>query len=105
GVHTPVERLPAMSSPYPVSIMRHCRYHQCEKRANFNVEGGSKKAVYCKQHADDGMVDVINKRCLHESCTTRPAYNFEGSRTAAYCKQHADNGMVNVRNKRCLHES
>ncbi|CAN0509465.1 unnamed protein product, partial [Scytosiphon promiscuus] len=62
---------------------------------------GNKTAVYCKQHAEDGMVNVRNKKCLHTSCTKRPLYNFEGNRGGVYCKQHAEDGMVNVAFKVC----
>ena len=65
---------------------------------------GSKTAVYCRQHADDGMVDVCKKRCSHDSCTKVPTFNFQGSRTSAYCKQHAEDGMVDITNKHCSHD-
>ncbi|CAN0512697.1 unnamed protein product [Laminaria digitata] len=41
------------------------------------------------------MVNVRSKRCMHEACTTRPSYNFEG-RKKVYCKLHAEDGMVNL---------
>ncbi|CAM9457002.1 unnamed protein product [Laminaria digitata] len=62
-------------------------------------------AVYCKLHAEDGMVDVYLKRCLHDSCTKAPSYNFEGRKPAVYCKKHAEDGMVGVYGRRCLHDS
>ena len=53
------------------------------------------------------MVDVRNKRCLHESCMKRPRFKVEGSEMAMYCKQHAGNvgGLVDVFSKRCLYDS
>ena len=66
---------------------------------------GSKTAVYCRQHAQDDMVNVYSKRCLHDSCIKCPSFNIRGSKTAVYCKQHAQDGMVNVCSKRCLHDS
>ena len=78
---------------------RHCSHDSCMKKPYFNVEG-SKTAVYCRQHADDGMVDVLSKRCSQDSCTKQPGFNFVGSRTSAFCKQHAEDGMVNVRTRR-----
>ena len=36
---------------------RRCSHDSCTKRPSFNVEG-SKTAVYCKQHAEDGMVNI-----------------------------------------------
>ena len=61
--------------------------------------------AYCKEHAEDGMVDVRSKRCVHGSCNTRPNFGTEGSKRGMYCKLHADEGMVNIRSKRCSHVS
>ena len=66
---------------------------------------GSKTAVYCKQHAADGLVNIQRTRCLHDSCTKVPSFNVEGSRTAAFCKQHAEDGMVDIQSSRCSHDS
>ena len=60
-----------------------------------------KIAAYCRQHAEDGMLDVRSKRCSYKSCTTWPSFNVKGSKTGAYCRQHAEDGMVDVSNKRC----
>ncbi|CAM9537695.1 unnamed protein product [Laminaria digitata] len=51
------------------------------------------------------MVNVIGKRCSHDSCNRPPYFTVEGSKTAAYCKQHAQGGMVDVVNKHCSHAS
>ncbi|CAN0441221.1 unnamed protein product [Laminaria digitata] len=83
---------------------KRCFNDSCTRHPSFNVEG-SKTSAYCKQHADDGMLNVYNKRCLHDSCTRHQSFNVEGSKTSAYCKQHAADGMVDVRMKRCLHDS
>ncbi|CAN0488384.1 unnamed protein product [Scytosiphon promiscuus] len=32
----------------------------------FDVDG-RKQASYCKQHAKDGMVNVVTRPCLHNS--------------------------------------
>ena len=74
--------------------MSRCQQNQkCQTSATFNVKG-SKKPVFCKQHAEDGMVDARNKRCSKGSCKRQPTFNVEGSKTPAYCKQHAKDGMV-----------
>ena len=82
---------------------RRCTVDLCTKRPRFNVEG-SKTAVYCKQHAQGGMVNVHVKHCLRDSCSRGASYNIEGSTTAAYCKQHAVEGMVAVRCQCCSHD-
>ena len=66
---------------------------------------GSKKGMYCMQHADHGMVNVVRGRCFHGSCTGVPSFNLEGSKTWVYCKQNAEDDMVGVIYKRCSHDS
>ena len=41
---------------------------------------------------------------IHDPCTKRPNFNFEGKRKAC-CKQHTEDGMMNVRSQLCLHYS
>lgn len=78
-----------------------CSHDSCMKPPTFNIEG--KKAVYCKQHAQDGMADVRGRRGYHNSCTELPTFNADGSKTEAYRKQHAGDDLVNVRDKNFSH--
>ena len=48
----------------------------CKNWNGFNFE--ELKAKYCLVHKEDGMVDVKNKRCIHEGCRTIPAFNIDG---------------------------
>ena len=41
------------------------------------------------------MVNICNRRCLHDLCTKQPNFNFEGNKPT-HCKQHVENGMVYV---------
>ncbi|CAN0539888.1 unnamed protein product, partial [Laminaria digitata] len=54
----------------------------CKIQASYSVLG-SKKAAYCKKHAEDGMVLVHHKRCSHDTCLTTPSFNAKGSKGAA----------------------
>jgi hypothetical protein len=74
----------------------------CKKHACFNVQG-VRGAKYCKIHALNGMIDVVNIRCLHIGCNSRPSYNIIGNKCAIYCKVHALPEMVNVKHRHCLH--
>ena len=47
-----------------------CIHEGCKKQPAFNVEGET-KALYCSVHKKEGMVDVKNKSCKSEWCTTR----------------------------------
>ena len=50
------------------------------------------------------MVNVKNKKCIHEGCRTIPVYNNDGEKKALYCAVHKLEGMVDVKNKTCIHE-
>lgn len=65
----------------------------------FNIEA-TRTVAQCKPPAHRGIVFILNRRCLHDSCTTSPAFNIEGRKTAEYCGQHARSGMVCVVNRR-----
>ena len=73
-----------------VTVIR-CSHPFCTMVPSFNVEG--MKAVYCKQHAVDGVLNVTGRHCSHDSCTRGKIFNVEGSRTEAYCCLHALDSM------------
>lgn len=72
-----------------------CSDVSCAMRPRFNVEG-SKSGIFCKQHAEDAMVNVVSKRCAHEVCLTWPMVNVKGTETVVFCRRHARDGMVNI---------
>ncbi|CAM9987660.1 unnamed protein product, partial [Laminaria digitata] len=47
---------------YIRATSRRCSHDSCPRRPSFNFKG-SKSAMYCKEHAEDGMVDIVTKRC------------------------------------------
>jgi hypothetical protein len=47
------------------------------------------------------MVDVLSKRCAHDSCTRRPCFNRPDKKSGLYCSEHKLPGMVDVLGKRC----
>ena len=49
------------------------------------------------------MIDVINKRCLHDGCDILPNYGLPGKKPE-YCKKHATAKMVDLKSKTCLFE-
>jgi len=75
--------------------------HQCDKRAIY----GFTVMVACGNHREEGMIDLKNKKCLFESCDTRPAFGLPSDTTASYCKAHVEEGMVDIKSKRCLIDS
>ena len=48
---------------------------------------------YCKKHAEDGMENVVSKRCDATGCTTGAAFRWPGQRPR-FCGKHAEGGMV-----------
>ena len=59
----------------------HCSHATFTKPPTFNIVG-SKTMVYCRQHSENGMVEVNSEPyCSHASCTTRPTYDFKGGKT------------------------
>lgn len=50
------------------------------------------------------MANVVNRSCLHDSCTMSPSFNIDRTKAPAYCKQHAGCGMISVYGRRCLHD-
>lgn len=60
-------------------------------------------AMYCRQHAKHGMVDVSSKLSLYGGCGKGPRFDTE-SKVAVYCGQHEGDGMVNIRDKLYAHE-
>lgn len=84
--------------------VRSCLTASCTRRPCLNVFG-SKKGVYCKQHAEkNSMVDVVNKRCSHECCRRVPNYNLHGVKRAVH-RKYAKLGMANVLSRCCMHDS
>ncbi len=61
------------------------------------------KGIYCVSHKEEGMVDVIHKKCMFDGCTTRPSFNTHGQSEGIYCYKHKKPHMVNVKDKKCRH--
>lgn len=53
----------------------------------FGVEG-SNICVYYKDHAWDGVVDVVGELCAQEGGSRQPAFGVEGRNICVYSKHH-----------------
>eukprot|EP00903_Cladosiphon_okamuranus_P009506 g9058.t1 len=60
------------------------------------------KVEYCRDHAEDGMVDVVSKRCADYGCIKVPSCGIAGGKVEC-CRDHAKDGMVSLKHKRCTH--
>lgn len=60
--------------------------------------------MYCGQHREDGMVDVVSKRCGHSNCNLIASFAYKGERPM-FCSVHKDKHMVNIFKKICQEEN
>ena len=80
-----------------------CVEDGCKTLACFNVEGET-KGLYCAQHRNEGMINVVHKTCCEEGCKKIPIFNVEGETKGLYCAQHRKDGMIDVKNRTCCEE-
>ena len=83
-------------------VNKRCTHQRCARQSSYGKAGG--KAEYCRDHAEDGMVDVDTKKCIHHRCIRQPSLGKAGGK-AEYCRDHADDWMVDVTKNRCLNHS
>lgn len=76
----------------------------CGIRAIFNYPTLT-YGEYCKEHSQPGMIDVMNKKCIFNSCVKQPSYNYEGEKKALYCVDHKLETMVDVKSNICKKEA
>ena len=69
---------------------KQCTHDGCRKQPLFALPG--MKAARCRRHALDGEIDVKNKRCRFEGCSTRATFGVNGTRD--WCKKHASGGSI-----------
>jgi hypothetical protein len=78
---------------------RRCLGNGCMKHPTFN-HPGAKIGLYCKDHAEDGMVDTINAFCNHTGCNTRAKFGFVG-KIMSRCSTHRLQGMIKSPTRKC----
>ena len=63
-------------------------------------------AIFCLKHADieNGMINVINKKCIEKNCNIQSCFNIKGEK-AIYCNEHKKEGMINVKDKKCIEKN
>lgn len=54
---------------------------------------GTKKAEFCSQHTEDGMIHVYSKGCGPPGCTRMPPFGMVGRMKQEFCSQHAKEEM------------
>lgn len=66
-----------------VNVNNICAYVGCTKHASFDLVG-TKKVQYGAQHAEDGMANVVSKKCVHVDRTKLPPFGMAGTRTKKF---------------------
>lgn len=79
---------------------RICRYQDCNTRAVFNIPT-EQYPMYCKEHKEDGMLNVIKKTCHADGCQKQPRFNLRGQKKGKFCSGHKEEGMVDMFSKTC----
>ncbi|CAM9721608.1 unnamed protein product [Ectocarpus fasciculatus] len=74
-----------------------CKEHGCTKQPSFGKEG-SKKRQFCAQHAKQGMVSLVSRRCGHPGCMKQSSFGKGGSQKREFCSLHAKawDGQCNI---------
>lgn len=78
---------------------KRCRSEGCKFHPAFNFEG-MKPAIYCMDHKEPLMINIVNKRCVDQKYAT---FNVRTTKTPEYCSKHKKPGMINVKVKLCDH--
>jgi hypothetical protein len=68
----------------------------CGKKATFNYK--DLKPKYCSNCREIGMIDIYNKSCCFENCSTQANFNYENEKNPIYCSIHKIDGMINIKN-------
>ena len=77
-----------------------CKNPDCNKYASYNF-ADKKEAVYCKNCKEDGMIDIINPKCIN--CNLKvPVFNYPDEKRAIYCGDCKKADMVDIRNPKCI---
>lgn len=79
---------------------KRCAHPGRTKQLSFGKAGST--AEYCSGHAEDGMVDAVNRnRCTHPGCTQRPSYGKgKAGGKPEYCSGHAGGEIVLLASRR-----
>ena len=58
----------------------------------------------CKTHSQPGDVDLVNKLCIQEGCSTQACFGDPNDGLLIYCVKHKLEGHFDLKNKKCEHE-
>jgi len=77
-----------------------CKNPDCNKYANYNF-ADKKSPIYCKNHIEDGMIDIKNPKCIN--CNLKvPVFNYPDEKRAIYCGDCKKADMVDIKSPKCI---
>jgi hypothetical protein len=77
-----------------------CKNPDCNKYAIYNF-ADKKSPIYCKNHIEDGMIYIINNKCI-KCCLKQSYFNYANEKRPLYCGNCKMPDMVNVKIKKCI---
>jgi hypothetical protein len=80
-------------------VCKHTEY-ECHNNPVYNFEGQTAR-LYCKEHKQEGMIDISHQTCEFENCRVRPIFNYPNEPNGRFCAAHKMADMVDVINSRC----
>lgn len=86
----------ATCAPQSMVNLKNPRCRLCTKRASKGM-ADSKVALFCSDHAAEGMIDVRSRLCVEAGCKKQPSKAAPGSNVARFCAGHAPAGAVRIR--------
>jgi hypothetical protein len=75
-----------------------CDEISCTNKAKYGVL--QNYPIYCYDHRDIYMFDVLSKKCKYQGCIIQPTFGYSYCKPE-YCKKHSNNLMFNVKMKLC----
>lgn len=88
-------------------VVKKCMYDKCKDPARYNYKNcGSRKALYCKAHAEKSMVDIRSQSEMCVSCNDVKATFSKNNGRASHCRACVDklsdkDLYEDVKNKKC----
>lgn len=99
----PLKELPLTIKTHKTGTSaRKCTVKYCKKIPEFNYAEFN-KGLYCEQHQENRMVNVVYRSCQHleEKCKYDALYNFPHKEYGIFCVLHRKEGMIIIGHRLC----
>jgi hypothetical protein len=93
-----------MSLQYKKGNHKKCIYENCIKQPTYNLPTEI-AGIYCSEHKNPDMIDVVHKKCYELNCNKIPNFNLPKETTGLYCLDHKNEYMIDVVSKKCFEEN